>query len=279
MFDLSAFSHLASQDDSPISFLHARDRKRIRAYASFAFLEELASLRTTNPDLFHKIREHYVEATFPRLILPWNDLVLSEVREGRPITRDEAVLSEADYFRVINHLAEDNVSDLVANEVKRRKQEYDAEMNDAHRNMLEDPLLRDKREIPRAFEAWFADAERFLQSRGERIFKRRDIEYRRLPHVRMFLFYFFTKLYQATVDRRRHQKGDGYDRAYVVESVTLGHFVTDDKNLRRTANQIKKSGIVVYNLDEFIASTKRSLNAEEDTIRHLSLQNEEVRER
>ena len=262
MFDLSAFSHLVSQNDSPNSFLHARDRKRTRAYASFAFLEELASLRTTDPGLFHRIREHYVDATFPRLVLPWNELVLSEVREGRAITRDEALLSEADYLRIINHLAEDNVNELVANEVRRRKQEYEAEMNDAHGNMLEAPLLRDKSEIPRAFKEWFANAERFLQSRGERIFKRPDIEYGRLPHVRAFLFYFFTKLYQATVDRRRHQKGDGYDRAYVVESVTPGHLVTDDKNLQRTAKQIKNSTIVVYNLEEFIASTKRSLNEE-----------------
>ena len=262
MFDLSAFSHLVSQNDSPISFLHARDRKRTRAYASFAFLEELASLKTTDPDRFDRIREHYVEATFPRLILPWNELVLSEVREGRPITRDEALLSEGDYLRIINHLTEGDVNELVAKEVKQRKLTYEAEMNDAHVNMLENPLLRDKNETRHAFKEWFANAEHFVQSRGERIFKRRDIEYGRLPHVRTLLFYFFAKLYQATVDRRRHQEGDGYDRAYVVESVTLGHLVTDDKNLKRTAAQVKNSGIEIYNIEEFIASTRRPWNEE-----------------
>ena len=262
MFDLSAFSNLVSQNDSPNSFLHARDRKRTRAYASLAFLEELASLRTTKPGLFDRIREHYVDVTFPRLVRPSNELVLSEVREGRAITRDEALLSEADYLRFINLLAEGDVNELVANGVQQRKLTYGAEMNDAHVNMLEEPLLRDKNETRHAFKEWFANAEYFVQSRGERIFKRRDIEYGRLPHVRTFLFFFFAKLYQATVDRRRHQDGDGYDRAYAVESVTLGHLVTDDKNLKRTAKQVKNSGIAVYSLEEFIASTGRSLNQE-----------------
>ena len=278
LFDLSAFSHLVSNNDFPISFLNTQDRTRTRAYGSFTFLEELVSLRRSDPNLFHKIREHYVDVTFPRLILPWNELVLKEVREGRPIARNEALLSESDYLTIINHLSEDNIDVLVAHEVKRRKQKYEAEMNEAHSKMMDDPLLHDRSETRHAFREWFENAEHFLQSRGERIFQRRDIEYGRLPHVRTFLYYFFTKLYQATVDRRRHQRGDGYDRAYVVESVTLGHLVTDDKNMMRTAKQIKNSDIVVYNLDEFIASAKRSLNDETRAIRYSPSQIEDARE-
>ncbi len=260
MFDLSAFSHLVSQHDSPDSIRHSQDREHTRAYASLALLEELAPLRTTDPVLFDRIREHYVDVTFPRLMRPWNELVQLEVREGRPITRDEALLSEDTYVEIINLLAEDNVSETVAHEVNRRKQEYETGMNGAHSNMLEDPLLNHSStsEIRHGFAEWFANAECFIQSRGERFFKRRDIEYGRLPHARTFLFYFFAKLCQATVDRRKHHEGDGYDRAYVIESVTLGHLVTDDNNLRRTARQITNSGIEVYNFMEFIASTKPS---------------------
>ncbi len=259
MFDLSAFSHLVSRHDYPDIIRHSQDRDHIQAYATLALLEELAPLRTTDPVLFDRIREHYVNVTFPRLMRPWNELVLREVREGRPIIRDEALLPEDTYVEIIDHVAEDNISDIVANEAKRRKHEYEEEMNDAHRNMLEDPLLNDSStsEIRHVFTEWFANSERFIQSRGERVFTRRDIQYGQLPHVRTFLLYFFARLLQATVDRRRHQEGDGYDRAYLVESVTLGHLVTDDKSLRRTARQITNSGIVVYNLKEFIATTNR----------------------
>lgn len=272
MFDLSAFSDFVSHNESSATLLQSRNRKRIRAYASFAFLEELAPLRATNPALFHSIRKHYVQATFPRLILPGNELVLSEVREGRPITREEALLSETDYMQVINHLAEEDVRDLIVNEVRRRKHNYESQMNDAHCSMMKDPLLRDESEIRHAFKDWFANAEGFLQSRGEKIFGRRDIRYARLPHVRMFLFCFFARLYQATVDRRKHQEGDGYDRAYLVESVTIGHLVTNDRNLRSTAKQIKNSGIAVYSLDEFIALATPSVNDETRAIQYSQSQ-------
>lgn len=267
MFDLSAFSDFVSHNESSTTLLQSRNRKRMRTYASFAFLEELAPLSATNPALFHSIRKHCLQATFLRLTLPWNELVLSEVREGRPITRDEALLSEADYMQVINHLAEGDVHDLI-NEVRQRKHNYKSQMSDAHCSMMKDPLLRDEREIRQAFKDWFANAEGFLQSRGEKIFGRRDIQYARLPHVRVFLFCFFARLYQATVDRRKHQEGDGYDRAYLVESVTIGHLVTNDRNLRRTAKQIKNSGIAVYSLDEFIALATPSVNDETRAIQY-----------
>ena len=157
-------------------------------------------------------------------------------------------------MEAINLLGEEGIDDFVATEVLSKKKNYATEMNDTLKRMLQDPDLREhtRRDVADAFKRWFEGAGDLLQDWGESVFGRGDIEYKTLPHIRMFIYYFFVKHFQSNVDGKKHQNGDLYDRMYLVESVTLGHFVTDDKDLKRTAELINGTDHRTYDLSGFL---------------------------
>ena len=251
MYDLNAFSHsLQGTDHSPL-VPSKQSPARIRAYASVEFLEELAPLRANSHPDFQRIFDEYVKATYGRMIRPGNELVLHEVEAGRPLTRDEAMLSSDGYLKAINLLGEGSVDSLVADSVRDKTHKYAEAMNDQFAQIWqESDLNRD------TIKGWFNAVENQLQSCGEGFFRRTDIDYRQLPHVRASILYLAVKHYQRALNGRQHDKGDLYDQRYLVESVTLGHLVTNDKDLKRTACQITDSNIVVYDLEEFKASMR-----------------------
>ena len=251
MYDLSAFSHsLRETDHSPL-VPSKQSRARIHAYASVEFLEELAPLRANSHPDFQKILDEYVKATCGRMMRPGNELVLHEVEAGRPLTRDEAMLSQDDYLNAINLLGERSVDSLVADCVRDKKHKYAEVMNDHFAQIWQEPdLNRD------TMKRWFSAVENQLQACGKGFFQRTDIDYSQLPHVRASILYLAVKHYQRALNGRQHDKGDLYDHRYFVESVTLGHLVTNDKDLKRTACQITDSNIVVYDLEGFKASMR-----------------------
>ena len=250
MFDLDAFSHAVQDNESVPQKLTSGTR--VLAYASFAFLEEIAAIRKADVEFYRLLRDRYITFTYGRLVLPWNAIAIRESAAGRALERREVLLERSEYIDTVNLLQENEVDDL-AEEVKQRKTRYINGMNSALAGMLEDPQLRDlgRRDIKRGFSDWFSNGESILQSWGERVFRRKDVDYRKLPHVRLILYYFFAKQYHALVSDRKYREGELYDRAYLIEATTLGNLVTDDGDLRRTANIIPNNPVKVHSRLDF----------------------------
>ena len=259
IYDLDAFSHSIKDGRSPLADPAFFD-VAVLAYASFAFLEELAPLRRAEPDLYRAIRKYYISATCPRLILPGNEIARRESVAGRPLSRRECLLGEDDYFGAINLLLDDDL-DILSDEVRDRKNRYAADMAESLARLLEDPSVKEMGNSERkdTFAGVFSDRESSLQSRAESIYGRTDIDYGTLPHVRFFLDYFEAKKYQAHVSNRKFRRGELYDVSYLVEAVTLGNLVTDDKDLRDTAGLIVDGGeIRVFDLRRFLESHRKT---------------------
>ena len=257
IYDASAFA------DSLNSFGHSSlvricTRTRVRACVSFEFFEELAPLRHSNHRHYNMILSEYSMATLGHLVLHVDELLKPEVSAGRPLTRDEIILPREDYQAAIDALAEEDTVKGVADDVSTRKRWYARWMNERQSRMRQDAVLLDQtqRNVACGFNSWFEEREALVQAWCERDFECSDVEYRCLPHVRASYFCLFEKLRQAASDRRPHDRGDLHDRAYIVASVLLGHLVSDDKDLRRTAKRIN-ADLKIYSLQEFVSRVVR----------------------
>ena len=245
MIDLSAFSDLVERQRFDAA---KAPGARAIAYASFTFLEELASLRKIDEQKFTAILDQYSSLTWGRIMLPWNELVRREAETGRPMTGDDAVLPPEDHQEAINLLREGAPTvDMVGQDVLQRKQRYEDGMNRAAewvKNVLK-ARGNSKSEIKTGSAEWLRCASHYWQDWGE-LFPRPGTDYTILPHLTAYLGFFFVKIFQTMNQERNHKASDLYDQGYYVESTTLRNLVTCDRDLFRTVKLVPENVVTVH---------------------------------
>ena len=110
MFDLDAVSHAVQCNESlPLTLTSGT---RVLAYASFAFLEEIAAIRKADVEFYRLLRDCYITLTYGRLVLPWNEIAIQESAAGRALERQEVLLKRREYIDTVNLLQENEVDNL-----------------------------------------------------------------------------------------------------------------------------------------------------------------------
>ena len=122
-----------------------------------------------------------------------------EIENCRPLTFNQAILDKEDIKKIFELAKDPKEANFIFDEVYKKRHKYKNKMDETAQNILEDPLFMDKhrKEIMRAYKGWFENFENLAQEWFERIFYlKKSISYKKLPHVRSFMSYLLTHIYE-----------------------------------------------------------------------------------
>ena len=228
-------------------------KSHIIPHASLSFLEELAGLYRVDNRKFSEILNWYRSQTWGRLIRPWTVLVRAESETKREtIPYPDSLEPREVFLRVMNVMGGGGAFVEKLNQhVEDGKHNSEVFLNQVSDWMWDQFADDHFSEIKRHWRDFRQRIPQLIQSWGEtRIEPNRD--YNRLQHFQAHFSFWYAKQFLAIAGGRKLEGNDAYDLGYYVEATTLGNLVTNDKDLKRTADLIPGNTINVCDGEEWI---------------------------